>query len=136
MDDDKTVLDEAAEQVIELGNKRAARAELASQARGVTKSEYELKRVEVLGDVAQRFIQVVANQEALALALTNRQLAADALRTVQERVTAGKGSALEESKAQVALARGELLVEGAQHELNAARKKFAASWRSRRIHSA
>ncbi len=119
-------------QVIELGGKRAARAELASQARGVTKSEYELKRVEVLGEVAQRFIQVVANQEGLALALTNRQLAEDALRTVQERVTAGKGSALEESKAQVALARGELLVEGAQHELNAARKKLAASWRSTR----
>lgn len=119
-------------QVIELGGKRAARTELASQARGVTKSEYELKRVEVLGDVTQRFIQVVANQHALDLTLTNRQLAADALRTVQERVTAGKGSALEERKAQVALARGELLVEGARHELNAARKKLAASWRSSR----
>lgn len=117
-------------QVIELGGKRAARTELASQARGVTRSEYELKRVEVLGDVAQRFIQVVANQHALDLALTNRQLAVDALRTVQERVTAGKGSALEERKSQVALARGELLVEGARHELNAARKKLAASWRS------
>lgn len=117
-------------QVIELGGKRSARTEVASQARGVTKSEYELKRVEVLGDVAQRFIQVVANQHALDLALTNRQLAADALRTVQERVAAGKGSALEERKAQVALARGELLVEGARHELNAARKKLAASWRS------
>lgn len=119
-------------QVIELGGKRAARTELASQALGVTKSEYELKRVEVLGDVTQRFIQVVANQHALDLALTNRQLAEDALRTVQERVTAGKGSALEERKAQVALARGELLVEGARHELNAARKKLAASWRSSR----
>ena len=119
-------------QVIELGGKRSARTELASQARGVTKSDYELKRVEVLGDVTQRFIQVVANQHALDLALTNRQLAEDALRTVQERVTAGKGSALEERKAQVALARGELLVEGARHELNAARKKLAASWRSSR----
>jgi len=119
-------------QVIELGGKRAARTELASQARGVTKSEYELKRVEVLGDVTQRFIQVVANQHALDLALTNRQLAEDALRTVQERVTAGKGSALEERKAQVALARGELVVESARYELNAARKKLAASWRSSR----
>ncbi len=118
-------------QVIELGGKRAARRDVASQARGLTKSEYELKRVEVLGDVTQRFIQVVANQHALELALTNRQLAEDALRTVQERVTAGKGSALEERKAQVALARGEVLVEGARHELNAARKKLAASWRSR-----
>jgi len=119
-------------QVIELGGKRAARTELASQARGVTRSEYELKRVEVLGDVTQRFIQVVANQHALDLALTNRQLAEDALCTVQERVTAGKGSALEERKAQVALARGELLVEGARHELKTARKKLAASWRSPR----
>ncbi len=119
-------------QVIELGGKRAARAEVASQARGITQSEYELKRVEVLGDVTQRFIQVVANQHALDLALTNRQLAEDALRRVQERVTAGKGSALEEKKAQVALARGELLVEGARHELGAARKKLAASWRSSR----
>lgn len=119
-------------QVIELGGKRAARKDVASQARGLTKSEYELKRVEVLGDVTQRFIQVVANQHALDLALTNRQLAQDALRTVQERVTAGKGSALEERKAQVALARGEVLVEGARHELNAARKKLAASWRGSR----
>jgi len=118
-------------QVIELGGKRAARRDVASQSRGLTKSEYELKRVEVLGDVTQRFIQVVANQHALDLALTNRQLAEDALRTVQERVKAGKGSALEERKAQVALARGEVLVEGARHELNAARKKLAACWRSR-----
>jgi outer membrane protein, heavy metal efflux system len=116
-------------QVIELGGKRAARTAVASQSRGITRSEYELKRVEVLGDVTRRFIEVVANQHALDLALTNRQFAADALRTVQQRVTAGKASALEERKAQVALARGEVLAEGARHELNAARKKLAASWR-------
>ena len=117
-------------QVIELGDKRLARTEVASQARGITKSEYELKRVEVLGIVAQRFIQVVADQHALDLALTNRQLAEATLRTVQERMRAGKGSALEERKAQVALARGELLVEGARHDLRASRKKLVASWRS------
>ncbi len=117
-------------QVIELGGKRAARREVASQARGITTSEYELKRVEVLGDVTQRFILVVANQHALDLALTNRQLTADALRTVQERVQAGKGSALEERKAQVAVARAGVLVEGARHELSAARKKLSASWRN------
>ncbi|MGH8731970.1 MAG: TolC family protein, partial [Burkholderiales bacterium] len=117
-------------QVIELGGKRSARMEAASQARGLTKSEYEVKRVEVLGDVTQRFIQVVADQHALDLALTNRQLAEETLRTVRERVKAGKGSALEERKAQVAVARGELLVEGSRHELSASRKKLAASWRS------
>jgi outer membrane protein, heavy metal efflux system len=116
--------------VIELGGKRSARAEAAATARDITKSEYELKRVEVLGAVTQRFIQVVADQHALDLALTNRQLTADSLRVVQERVQAGKGSALEERKAQLALARGEVSVEGAKHELNASRKKLAASWRN------
>jgi outer membrane protein, heavy metal efflux system len=104
--------------------------EAASQARSLTTSEYEVKRVEVLGDVTQRFIQVVADQHALDLALTNRQLAEETLRAVRQRAKAGKGSALEERKAQVALARGELLVEGSRHELSASRKKLAASWRS------
>ena len=117
-------------QVIELGGKRKARSDVAAQASAITKSAYDLKRVEVLGEVAQRFIQVVARQHALDLALTNRQLAEDALRTIQERVKAGKGAALEERKAQVALARGEILVEGANHELQAARKTLSASWRN------
>ena len=117
-------------QVIELGGKRAARMEVASQARDITQSGYELKRVEVLGDVTQRFIQVVASQHALDLALTNRQLAEDALQIVRERVIAGKGSALEERKAQVALARGEVLVGSARHILDASRKKLSSSWRN------
>jgi len=115
-------------QVIELGGKRKARREAAAQLQGVTQSEYESRRVEVLGDVTQRFIRVVAMQHALDLAQTNRRLAEDALRTVQARVSAGAASALEERKAQVALARGELLVEGAQHDLDAARNKLASSW--------
>ncbi|MEO6182225.1 MAG: TolC family protein [Verrucomicrobiota bacterium] len=117
-------------QVIELGGKRSARTDAATQARGVTKSDYELKRVEVLGDVAQRFIQVVADQHALDLTLTNRDLAVETLRIVQERMKAGKGSALEERKAQVALARGEVLVEGEKHKLRGSRKKLSISWRN------
>jgi outer membrane protein, heavy metal efflux system len=117
-------------QVIELGGKRAARMDVASQGRDIARSEYEIKRVEVLGELTQRFILVVANQHALALALTNRDLAKDAFRTVTERGQAGRVSTLEEQKAELALARAELLVEGAQHELRAARKKLSASWKN------
>jgi outer membrane protein, heavy metal efflux system len=84
----------------------------------------------VLGEVTQRFILVVANQHALALALTNRDLAKDAFRTVTERAQAGRVSSLEEQKAELALARAELVVEGAEHELRAARKKLSASWKN------
>jgi len=117
-------------QVIELGGKRAARTDVASQARGVTHAEYELMRVDVLAKVTQRFIDVVANQKFLDLAISNHQSAEDALRTVQSRVRAGRGSALEAMKAQVALARGKALVEAARHEQNTAKKILVASWRS------
>ena len=117
-------------QVVELGGKRAARMDVASQGRDIAQSEYEIKRVEVLGEVTQRFILVVANQHALALALTNRDLAKDAFRTVTERAQAGRVSSLEEQKAELALARAELVVEGAEHELRAARKKLSASWKN------
>lgn len=118
-------------QAIELGAKRAARVEAASHARGVTASEYELKRVEILGEVTQRFIRVVANQHEVELAEANLELAQAALRTVDERVAAGRGSALEERKAKLAVSRAEVLLEGARHELSAARKVLAASWRSK-----
>lgn len=117
-------------QAIELGGKRAGRTAVASQARGVTQSEYELRRVDVLADVTLRFIQVVAAQHALDLAVTSRRLAEDALQSVQTRVEAGRGSSLEERKAQVALARGLVLVETAEHELSAARKMLTSSWQN------
>ncbi len=118
-------------QLIELGGKRGARMAVASQARAITRSDYESKRVEVLADVTQRFTRVLANQHMLELAVTNRQLAADALQTVQQRAKAGKAPALEERKAEVALARAEVVVEGARHELGAARKILTASWQNR-----
>jgi cobalt-zinc-cadmium efflux system outer membrane protein len=117
-------------QVIELGGKRAARREVASRARGITQFEYESVRVDVLANVTQRFIHVVAKQQSLELAITNHRLAEDALTTVQKRVEAGKASALEATKAQVALARGEVLVGATRNALNAARKLLAASWRN------
>jgi cobalt-zinc-cadmium efflux system outer membrane protein len=119
-------------QVIELGKKRAVRVEVGRQAQGVTRTEFELKRVEVLGEVTRRFIEVVAAQNALDLALTNRQIATDVLQTIQTRVKAGKGSAVEERKSQVTHARAQLMAEGARHELDAARKKLAAMWQSSR----
>jgi cobalt-zinc-cadmium efflux system outer membrane protein len=117
-------------QVIEFGAKRTARLEAASLAREVTSSEYELKRVEILGEVTQRFILVAANQLEVELAEANLELAQAALDTVDDRVAAGRGSALEERKAALALSRAEVLLEGARHELSAARKVLAASWRS------
>ncbi len=115
-------------QVIELGGKRGARRAAAALHKGINDAEYESKRVEILALVTERFIGVVANQHSYELALTTRQLADDALRTVRERVKAGKGSALDEKKAEIVLARVDVLVEEVEHELNAARKMLAASW--------
>jgi cobalt-zinc-cadmium efflux system outer membrane protein len=117
-------------QVIELGGKRAGRREVASSARELTGSEYELKRVEVLADVTAKFIIVAGEQEHLKLAREALTAAESALKSVQERIAAGKTSALEEKKAAIAVARARIEEEHAEHELAAARKQLAATWGS------
>lgn len=115
-------------QVIELGGKRADRREVAVAARDLTGSEYELKRLEVLADVTEKFITVVGAQQQLTLARETTAAAESALRSVRDRVAAGKTSSLEEKKAAIALARDRIAEEHAEHELAATRKTLAATW--------
>jgi cobalt-zinc-cadmium efflux system outer membrane protein len=115
-------------QVIELGGKRAGRREVAVSARDLSRSAYDLKRVEVLADMTEKFITVVGAQQQLTLAREATTAAESAVRAVRDRVEAGKTPALEEKKAAIALVRSRIAEEHAEHELAAARKKLAATW--------
>ncbi len=117
-------------QVIELGGKHSARRNAAAAARDLTTREYELNRVEVLADVAEKFIALLAAQHEVTLTRETTQLAHAALRAVRERLRAGKASALQEKTALVALARHRILEEHAQYELATARAQLAATWGS------
>lgn len=117
-------------QIIELGGKRAARTGIATAVRQKSLAEYEVKRVEVLAGVTERFIEVVVHQQELALAREARALVEDSLGAARRRVEAGRGSPLEEQRVAVALARSKIEEEHLEHELLTDRRRLAAFWGS------
>jgi cobalt-zinc-cadmium efflux system outer membrane protein len=115
-------------QLLELGGKRRARIEAASRSRDVASAEYEVKRADVLADVTRKFIQLLERQDLRGAAEADTALGRASLATVSKRIRAGAGSPLEEKKARIALARGEVALEDAGHDHAVARHLLAATW--------
>lgn len=115
-------------QVIELGGKRARRLDEARLAGGLAAWDYETRRLDVLADTTRRFIEVAAAQERLALAREATALAETEREVVTQRVQAARSSAVEQKKAEIAVARAKLDEEHASHSLLAARKALTAMW--------
>ncbi len=115
-------------QLIELGGKRAARIRLAETGRDLANWDYEAKRIAVLAQVAQRFVDVLAAQQRETLTEEILGLAGQVAGAAARRVQAGKVSPVEETKARLALASTEVEMEQAKRELVSARKALAALW--------
>jgi cobalt-zinc-cadmium efflux system outer membrane protein len=115
-------------QPIELGGKRAARVTAAERARDQAASALAARRAEVRAATVTAFFEVLTAQERLRLAQDSVGLAQTGTRATANRVTAGKVSPLEETRARVAEAgiRVELLQ--AEGTLRSARQQLAASW--------
>lgn len=120
----------ALSQAIELGGKRAKRTEAARLATDLAGWDYETKRIDVLTEVAQRFIDVAAAQRRVELARQNVELADQVLKTVAERVKAGKVPPVEQTKSRVLLATNRSALERARRQLISARQRLAATWGS------
>lgn len=117
-------------QLIELGGKRAARTEAAALTKELADWDYETKRVDVLTQVSQAFIEVMTAQQRLVLTQQTQDLANQMMMTTSARVQTGKVSPVEETKARVALASVRIELMRVRKELEAARKRLAASWGS------
>jgi cobalt-zinc-cadmium efflux system outer membrane protein len=115
-------------QLIELGDKRARRTEVAERTRDKSAVDYEAKRVEVLGATTLDFIAVVSDQERLTLAELATHQADELLHAVKKRIKAGVGSTLEQKRAEVQLARSKIAEDHARHQLLASRQNLAARW--------
>ncbi|MGH8491127.1 MAG: TolC family protein, partial [Gammaproteobacteria bacterium] len=90
--------------------------------------DYETKRMDVLTGVAQAFVEVLSAQEGLALANDLMALAERVVEAAAARVRAGKVSPVEETRARVTLASVNIEQARAALELEAARKRLAATW--------
>jgi len=115
-------------QVIELGGKRSRRIAEARLTGSLAAWDYETRRLDVLADTTQRFIEVMAAQERLALTEEATMLTQAELSAVAERVKAARNSVVEQRRAEIAVARAKLDHAQAQHALLSARKSLTASW--------
>ncbi len=115
-------------QLFERGGKRQRRAEAARLAGEMVAWEYESARLEVINQVADLFIQVVAAQRQLELTDRLIEVAAQDLAAVRHKVEAGSASPVELSRARVALATVRLDRESVLAELEASRARLAATW--------
>lgn len=120
----------ALSQLIELGGKRMKRRGLAATDRDLAIWDYEIKRVDVLTDVAAAYVEVLTDQKRLALARETVTLAERIFETVAARVKAGKVSPIEETRSRVELAKVRLARAKTEHELVAARHQLASTWAS------
>ncbi len=127
---DSTAITLQLSQLIELGGKRAARTEATQLARDLAGWDYERERIKVLTETHKAYVEVLSAQVLTALTEQLVDLAEDVAAAAAKRVTAGKVSPVEETKAGVATASVRIELTRAERELEAARKRLAATWGS------
>ncbi|MGH8564038.1 MAG: TolC family protein [Gammaproteobacteria bacterium] len=117
-------------QLVLLGGKRARAIEAATLDQRRAAWDHEVKRLDVITQTAQAFIEVLRTQEGVTLAADLMDLAERVVTAVAARVQAGKVSPVEETRARVILASVQVERTRALRELEAARARLAASWGS------
>ena len=115
-------------QEIELGGKRGARIASAERERDVAAADVATYRANLRADVVTAFFDVLAAQERLALANASQELSERVTGAASRRVTAGKISPVEETRARVAEASTKIELSQAKNELALARQRLGATW--------
>lgn len=115
-------------QMIELGGKRAKRQKAASLDTDLARWDFESKKADIFLEVTKSFVDTLTAQEQLALKEEMVRLAEDIYNVISIRVSSGKVSPVEETKAGVALSVARAEKEKTRHELEAARKRLSALW--------
>jgi cobalt-zinc-cadmium efflux system outer membrane protein len=111
-----------------LAGKRAKRRRVALLEGSLAGWDYEATRLDVLRQVAQAYIALLAAQRGVELAADLVRLSEQTYTAVTERVEAGKDPPVEKTKAQVALANAGIELKKATRRLEAARKELLTTW--------
>jgi cobalt-zinc-cadmium efflux system outer membrane protein len=118
----------ALSRVVELGDKRRLRTAAAVAGRDLLSIEGQAAQLDVLAEVARRFIHVAALQEQLELTQNATELARQTVTDVERRVRAARSPEAELLRAQAALATAEIDERHAQQQLAVGRRQLAATW--------
>ncbi|MEX2516463.1 MAG: TolC family protein [Gammaproteobacteria bacterium] len=120
-------------QLLELGGKRQKRELAAARNTGLVEADYDIARLDVLAEVARRFIHVARDQKLLDVAEAAVELAESNREAVADRVAAARAMKAELNRAEIELARAEIQLEHREHELLAAKRRLAAAWGSDKV---
>lgn len=118
----------ALSQLVELGGKRAARIEVATLNHKLANWDYETQRINVLTQVTQTYIKVLAAQQRLHLAEKLLDLARKMVDISVAKVRSGSVPPLEETKAKVIQASAQIDLQRAQKQLLASRQRLVSAW--------
>ncbi|MDO9100718.1 MAG: TolC family protein [Candidatus Nitrotoga sp.] len=115
-------------QPLELGGKRPARIAAAERRHDVASAELHTMRAEIRAAVMVAFFDVLVAQERFLLTQGLVELSQRATTAASKRVTAGKVSPVEETKARVAEASVRVELSQAATSLKMARERLTAIW--------
>ena len=117
-------------QPLEMGGKRPARVAAAERRHDVASAELSTMRAEIRAAVMVAFFDVLVAQERMLLTQGLVELSQRATSAASKRVTAGKVSPVEETKAKIAEASVRVELSQAATSLAMARKRLTALWRN------
>ncbi|MCG7985385.1 MAG: TolC family protein [Candidatus Thiodiazotropha lotti] len=114
--------------VMELGNKAALRGVVAEQQAGLLRHEQDAERLDLLAEAAQRFTDIAYAQARRKLAQQQLETAKQTQFAVKRRLRAGKADKAEIKRAEIGIARAELMLEETGHLLSNGRTQLAVLW--------
>lgn len=114
--------------VLELGNKSAFRADVALQESHLLRDRQAALRLDLLTEAARRFLRVAFDQERLSIVTDTVRQTRKTREIVENRIKAGVAPLAERHRIDIRLARQELELEDAEHELASARIRLSALW--------
>jgi cobalt-zinc-cadmium efflux system outer membrane protein len=114
-------------QVLELRGKREGRQALVEAGSARLMSEHAARQLDVIAEVARRFVVVLEGQLRYDLAAESVRIAEASQAKVDERVQASRSPPAEAARAGVQLWDARLMLEDAEHELEIARHFLAAA---------
>jgi len=113
---------------LELGGKREFRTQLGDARIALAETDRMLARLDLAARVTRRYIEMIAQQEALVLAEQEVDLAAATLEIVRQRVDVGRSSDAELATSEIALARAQLNRANNESRLKSAQLSLATLW--------
>lgn len=115
-------------QLIELGGKRNFRISVAKSQFYAALAEYETSRLNLFNQLMKQFITVAAFQELLKVTEEQKKIAAEVLKSISDKVEAGRVSLIQQNKADIALSNAEINLQKAILDLQSAKEKLALFW--------